>query len=203
MLWTIKAAYLNPGNVLKIQKFRYGLHFDISDYSVLHEKFSIKRFSKLNIAFPIELNSEGTDLINRERILFGLILERKKDYTTTILLISGAKTDLTAKELLLKAREVGSEGEKLWKEFLEVNNKQKFEKERIITQKTFYSQVEKPSVNNRLVSYEYGPRTTGCWHCKKPLISSTTHHRCRSCGGLICDCGACFPDCIENKNRLI
>ena len=53
-----------------------------------------------------------------------------------------------------------------------------------------YLDVEKINENLKEVKCFSKERNPYCHSCKK-LISTVTHSKCRECGWIICDCGAC------------
>lgn len=56
-------------------------------------------------------------------------------------------------------------------------------------EKSRFIEVNKTDVEKD--SHYLRERETGCYSCKKP-ISTMIHGKCEVCGGIICDCGACF-----------
>ncbi len=52
------------------------------------------------------------------------------------------------------------------------------------------SNVEKINIKLEEANYFSKERNPYCHSCKK-LISTVTHDKCKECGWIICDCGAC------------
>lgn len=53
-----------------------------------------------------------------------------------------------------------------------------------------YVNVEKINIKLKEVNYYPKERETHCHTCKK-TISTATHDKCKKCGWIMCDCGAC------------